>query len=206
MTCLTPDAWWSGYHPQTSRVFPCCESGLLEYLSGMCWGLLDTAKFTTPVLEGLTCCHLRQRALPGSSWQETLLGQQHPGQAHHGRPAEHRSISQLPGPASPQRSQLCHDDVQPDSPSLTFASLWFLQTRAKPCNLGVPKDDAYLQALITREHLRLQQVQVELSVPASNLIWQCFSSCCKFRNNSCLSGQLFKTSNWFVSSWLYTDH
>lgn len=27
--CLTPDAWWSGYHAQTSRVFLCCKSRLL---------------------------------------------------------------------------------------------------------------------------------------------------------------------------------
>lgn len=121
MTCLTPDAWWSGYHPQTSPVLTCCESALLQYPSGMCWGLLDTAKFTMLVLERLTCCHLLQRALPGSSWQERLLGQQHPGQAHHSRPAEHRSIFPAPRaslpPAAPSSVTMMSSQIPPLSPS-----------------------------------------------------------------------------------------
>ena len=42
-----------------------------------------------------------------------------------------------------------------------------------------------LRTTCNQRALVLQQVQVELSALAGNLIWQRFSSCCKFRNDSC---------------------
>lgn len=176
-------------------------------------GALRTVKFCTSVLEGLICCHLQQRALPGSSQQERQPGR---AAALPGSPSE--TTADLPStgvfPSSqgwphPGCSQLCRDNVlQPDlPPHLPQPLVPADQGNAIRLlyNLDVGGDEAYLQPFVTREHWDCQQVQVELSALAGNLIWQRFSSRCKFRNNSC-PVWLIKTSNWSVSSWLYTDH
>lgn len=125
-------------------------------------GALDTAKLHTSVLEGLICCHLQQKALPGSSRQErqpgtaaplpgspseTTAGLQSMGvfPSSRGQPTP-RLLPALSGWHAPARFLLSHLP-QPLVPADRRNAIRLLR------NLYVAKDEAYLQPLVTREHL-----------------------------------------------------
>lgn len=76
----TPDAWWAGHCPQTSCVFPCCQSGLPYHTltPWECAGGFGYCQVGHIFFRRSDLLPPVQRACPGSSWQKG-----HPGMPPH---------------------------------------------------------------------------------------------------------------------------
>lgn len=125
-------------------------------------GASDAVKSRTSALEGLICCHLQQRALPGSSRQERQPGAAAPSP---GSPSEtaadlrstgvHPSSRGQPPPDRAPSSvrMMCHSQIPPLPPSPASGSCREGQCPSLPSDIDAAEKEAHLQPLVTREHL-----------------------------------------------------